>query len=861
MTLSNFSADWYLTTNPDVADSDMDPLKHYLNFGQFEGRLPAQNQAFDYESILWHSKLEGLSQLELLINRTDSTAYELGYAYWALVRWHASHNEWQLARGYVDKLMQMPKLEGAPSHLGPLLASFTTLSHCGEFVAAKQLLLRGIVQNSESADIQLAKCNLLQLSDMSFEIEANALDCLNRIFELNSISPVRCKVRHHPLTLDNLITEITRDTVNSEQAVVTVILPVFNAGETLTTALDSLLVQSWRTLEIIVVDDYSEDDTLTIATAFAERDQRVQVLRHHVNQGAYAARNTGLQVAKGDYITTHDADDWSHSQKIEIQVQALIDSAECVASVSHWARCSSELIFGTWRQEASWIHRNVSSLMFRRSVFERLGYWDRVAVNADTEYYYRLLKCFGPQAITEVKAGVPLSFGRSDPNSLTQNLETHLRTQFFGVRKDYMEAAKKWHQSCDNSTRGLYLEFNPKVRPFVAPELIVRPGFYTGSNHLPVIFGDQSVTQSAKTVLLCSHAAGKTLFGAERSLLDLAKAITQLGFNLIVTLPELGQPYYMQALKDYACKIILLPTTWWHHDRPTNVRVVIDFQEIIQTENVDLVHVNTIVLKEPLLAAKKQNIPALVHVRELPELDPAICHALGADAEQIRQNLLKWADAIVVNSQCTNRYIDAPYKTWLLYNTVEQQIFLPQQNAKETRFALISSNIPKKGMLDFVELAKRAESLVPNAKFLLIGPENEHTDALFENRKIPNNLVIAGYAKTPEDALSQADVVLNLSSFQESFGRTVAEAMAAGLPAVGYRWGALPELIDNGRTGYLVHLGDIEGLLRRVQILTNSPDLRTKMGLAGNAKMTRQCGFDVFTQTLGNMYSNLTLTH
>jgi hypothetical protein len=88
-----------------------------------------------------------------------------------------------------------------------------------------------------------------------------------------------------------------------------------------------------------------------------------------------------------------------------------------------------------------WVHRNVSSLMFRRSVFEQLGYWDRVTVNADTEYYYRVITAFGADRVKEVLPGVPLSFARHSPTSLTQRPETSLRSVFGGMRKAYQDAA------------------------------------------------------------------------------------------------------------------------------------------------------------------------------------------------------------------------------------------------------------------------------------------------------------------------------------------------------------------------------------------------------------------------------------
>lgn len=854
----DFTSDWYISEYADVKHANINPLVHFLRFGKAEGRLPKPNQSRLTELQLWqHSSGDYSYLLDTLDKQLLSMSnYERGYASWAISRWYAGNGEWDQAKRHISIFHPDKRLEGVPTHIGSVQLAFLISLNTGDFLDAKDLLKSAHKHYGLCPDWHLMKCTLNQYTN---EAE-DGLETLCQLYKRHKLALPYYKSHSQRLSLDNLVSRVALPLpVRQNQEQVSVILPVYNAETTLATALQSLTDQSWQYLEIIVVDDCSTDGTLDIARSFAKQDSRISVLSNHVNQGAYAARNTGLAAAKGEFITTHDADDWSHCQKIELQVKALIDNPAYKASASHWARCSSNLVFGTWRQEASWIHRNVSSLMFRREVFDELGYWDRVSVNADTEYYYRILSAYGKQAITEVMPGVPLAFGRMEPGSLTMDSKTHLRTQFGGVRKDYMDAAYDWHQQ-QKDKPGLFVSFNPEKRPFPAPELIDRPGRYFGDQHYPVYPGKQTVADDAKTVLLCAHAAGKNLFGAERSLLDIAKAADQNGYRLVITLPvkdlEPGHSDYIQALLEYATAVIVFEYLWWHGKRGLNSRAVQDFQVIIEAWKVDLVHVNTLVLREPLVAAKRKQIPGLVHVRELPDFDEAICEGLGAASEQIRSNTLKWADGFIVNSECTSRFINQPDRSFLLYNTVDCCDFNVPLIKKETvRFGLISSNVPKKGLHDFVELARQAEGCIGNAEFVLIGPENEHTDALGNRDTLPSNLVIAGYAETPQKALTKADVILNLSYFQESFGRTIAEAMASGRPVIAYRWGALPELIDNGVSGYLVHLGDIGGLLRRVAILAESPDLIREMGSAGKSAIIDRFGFNHFARALKDIYS------
>ena len=90
---------------------------------------------------------------------------------------------------------------------------------------------------------------------------------------------------------------------------VSVVMPVFNAGPYLRQCLDSVLHQTLKNIEVICVDDGSDDDSLKILQEYAQKDNRITVLRQN-NLHAGIARNAGLSLAKGDYVHFLDADDF-----------------------------------------------------------------------------------------------------------------------------------------------------------------------------------------------------------------------------------------------------------------------------------------------------------------------------------------------------------------------------------------------------------------------------------------------------------------------------------------------------------------------------------------------------------------------
>lgn len=98
-------------------------------------------------------------------------------------------------------------------------------------------------------------------------------------------------------------------TLGMQTPLVSIIVPIYNAELTLGKCVDSLIGQTYRDIEILLIDDGSTDNSLQACREFAARDARVRVFSQE-NAGPAAARNVGLAEAKGDYIAFCDSDDW-----------------------------------------------------------------------------------------------------------------------------------------------------------------------------------------------------------------------------------------------------------------------------------------------------------------------------------------------------------------------------------------------------------------------------------------------------------------------------------------------------------------------------------------------------------------------
>lgn len=107
-----------------------------------------------------------------------------------------------------------------------------------------------------------------------------------------------------------------RQSSNGSDPLITVVLPIYNVAKWLDTCIQSIVQQTYRNLQIILVDDGSTDESPTICERWAAKDNRINVV-HQQNAGLSAARNTGLRLRKGEYVCFVDSDDYVEHNYVE----------------------------------------------------------------------------------------------------------------------------------------------------------------------------------------------------------------------------------------------------------------------------------------------------------------------------------------------------------------------------------------------------------------------------------------------------------------------------------------------------------------------------------------------------------------
>ena len=124
---------------------------------------------------------------------------------------------------------------------------------------------------------------------------------------------------------------------SSKEPLISVVIPIYNAGRYLEQAMQSVLEQTFGDFEVIAVDDGSTDETPQLLAAMALRDRRVKQLHLERNSGIVKALNEGVRVASGMYIARMDADDISLPERFEQQIAFLSANPDIgLLGVGYW---------------------------------------------------------------------------------------------------------------------------------------------------------------------------------------------------------------------------------------------------------------------------------------------------------------------------------------------------------------------------------------------------------------------------------------------------------------------------------------------------------------------------------------------
>lgn len=770
-----FSTRRYLEIYSDVAKSGFNPLVHYLVHGESEGRSPIPNDAMrtdlskeDQKKIsLIRTKLLGLgftdqplAELrEVAASSPDPSARAMAARELALWHMRAKNPEgWRMALEYVGKA----HIDAPNKNFRGRLTLVEMLCHyyLNELDEGCIAYDRASLAGEVSPDLMLARANLQPTPE-------GRLNWINATLNHRGIPPLALLPDDGQSAYDRLTTAEPLPEVISGPKV-TVLVAAYDDAGRLPTALRSLQEQSWKNLEIIVIDDASPDDGATCAVAerFAAEDTRIRLIRMVENGGAYVARNRGLDEATGDYVTLHDADDWSHPLKIETQVRYMEGNPEVMGCTSQQARATEELTFTRLTAHLKLIVSNTSSFLWRRvPVCRDLGYWDTVRFGADSELMNRIEKFYGKAAVTRMTTG-PLSFQRHLVDSAVNDPVTAFDGVEFGARKEYSEAQKARHETGD-----LYYH-NDRKGNFPAPALLRpdRPKHDTRRHFDMILASDFRMvggsTQSNIQELLANKKNSITTAICQMYRYDFSpERWTQKDVRALIDDSSTQVVGYGERC---SCDLLVLryPPVLYHRMR--------------YLPDIDAKRIKVIVNQPPM----SDYTPEGVVRYELERCAENIRHYFGQDAEWhpigplVRQALYEHhADQL--------HHINLSDQDW--HNIIDIAGWDRGPRKPRPRGKL---RIGRHSRDHFVKWPATREDILaayPPAKDVevhVLGGAKSPSKLI---GSVPKNWVVHPFGSMhPKDFLADIDVWIYFAhpDWVESFGRTIIEAMAVGVPVI-----------------------------------------------------------------------------
>lgn len=227
-----------------------------------------------------------------------------------------------------------------------------------------------------------------------------------------------------------------------KEALVSVVMPAYNCEEYVAEAISSVLAQTYKNWELLVIDDGSKDDTLQVIKEFSKRDSRIIALPNGKNMGVSETRNRGIELASGDWIAFLDSDDMWKPEKLEKQLEVAEEKeAEFLFTGSSYINEQGVPYKGLFKVPEKVTYKKLrkqnviscSSVLVRSKYFENIK-MEKDEMHEDFAVWLRILKL----GVTAFGVNEPLLIYRISRDSKSGNklksvIMTYKVFRFIGV--------------------------------------------------------------------------------------------------------------------------------------------------------------------------------------------------------------------------------------------------------------------------------------------------------------------------------------------------------------------------------------------------------------------------------------------
>ena len=213
--------------------------------------------------------------------------------------------------------------------------------------------------------------------------------------------------------------------MSKNEALVSIVMPAYNCEKYVVEAINSILAQTYRNWELLVLDDGSKDNTLRIIEEFSQKDSRIKALPNGKNMGVSATRNRGIELASGEWIAFLDSDDMWKPEKLEKQFEIVEkEAAEFLFTGSSYINEEGEPYKGIFEVPEKITYKKLrnqnviscSSVLVKKKYFEHIK-MEKDEMHEDYAVWLRILKL----GVTAFGVNEPLLIYRISRNSKSGN--------------------------------------------------------------------------------------------------------------------------------------------------------------------------------------------------------------------------------------------------------------------------------------------------------------------------------------------------------------------------------------------------------------------------------------------------------
>lgn len=630
---------------------------------------------------------------------------------------------------------------------------------------------------------------------------------------------------------------------------ITIVIPVYNGANYMREAIDSVLNQTYKNIEIIVVNDGSIDNTEQIAKSYGNKIRYFS----KKNGGVGSALNLALKEMRGDYFSWLSHDDVYYPAKVKKQIQYLasLNNKDVVlysnyALINDASQVINTIILDHEMLESKPEYAvlrgaiNGNTLLIPQKAFKDYGYFDeKLTCTQDYAKWSEILKTYNFIHIPEVLIKYRIHSSQDtqkNPKFISEGDNLWIKMM--------KELPLKTKERLEGSEANFYNRMNIflKTTPYIKAIEFAEEMF------------SQAVLKKKKNrffVTYVAHSSAKD--GAEKAMISAIDGLLEKNVYIYVILPSPGplEEDLCERKIDYSFEDIkhcLKSEESSDSDARSEIfENALKLSTFLQNLGPDVIISVTSVINEGAIAARIIGVPHVWIISEFGRKEHCIEY-LAPEKERL-QFVNEYSDKIFFVSETLRNYYQnkmdmknsVVFPPLLVKEVLDKKVIKSNKffkNKNSLKIALAGNIHRGKGQKDAIlaikELVKEGRNKIELVIVGSIGEEKYYKELrkIINKENLSNQVVIMSQTDNVIGLFLESDIVLICSVF-EAFGRVTAEAMLCKKPVIGANSGATPELIKDFENGFLYKPGDYKDLAEKIDYFIENNESIKKFGEQG----------------------------